>query len=106
MPPRAVFDTNILISALLTPRGQPFQCVELAREGLVVSITCAEILDEFRKKLTQKFGLPTSLVSTTIGQLTSISELVTLPTVRDAASRTRTTTSSSPARWQVRQRTL
>ena len=50
-----VFDTNILLSALFSPDGKPFRCLELAREGRVQSVTCREIIDEFQEKLQNKF---------------------------------------------------
>ena len=46
-----VFDTNILLSALLSPKGNPFRCLALAKIGEIESITCQEILDEFAEKL-------------------------------------------------------
>ncbi len=55
MLPVAVFDTNILISALLWPRGLPFECLLLARERRAGSVTCEEILLEFDEKLQSKF---------------------------------------------------
>lgn len=56
MPPVAVFDTNILISSLLSLSGYPFRCIALAKVGSVESVTCREILGEFRDKLQTKFG--------------------------------------------------
>lgn len=53
--PSAVFDTNILISALLSLRGAPFRCLALARLGAVQSVTCEPSLDEFSEKLISKF---------------------------------------------------
>ena len=50
----AVFDTNILLSALLSLRGNPFRCLALAKTGAVQSVTCQEILDEFQEKLEVK----------------------------------------------------
>jgi len=50
-----VFDTNILIAALLSTNGNPFRCLALARIGQVESVTCQEILDEFAEKLIVKF---------------------------------------------------
>jgi uncharacterized protein len=38
-----VFDTNILLSGLGW-KGKPFQCVELARAGVVDGVTCRELL--------------------------------------------------------------
>ena len=51
----AVFDTNILLSALLSLRGNPFRCLALAKIGTVQSVTCQEILAEFQEKLEVKF---------------------------------------------------
>ena len=56
MPPTVVFDTNVLISALLSLQGTPFRCLVLARLGYITSVTCQEILDEFAAKLEQKFA--------------------------------------------------
>ena len=53
---RAVFDTNIFISSILSQRGYPFLCLQLARENRVRLITCQEILDEFEEKLLSKFA--------------------------------------------------
>lgn len=50
-----VYDTNILLSGLGW-KGAPYRCVELARRGRVVGLTCSEILEEFAEKLTTKFG--------------------------------------------------
>jgi uncharacterized protein len=51
----AVFDTNILISALLSTKSNPFRCLALAKIGKIESVTCQEILDEFAEKLVVKF---------------------------------------------------
>ncbi len=51
-----VFDTNILISAILSQRGSPYRCLELAQQGVVASVTCQEIIDEFQEKLEIKFS--------------------------------------------------
>ena len=49
----AVFDTNILFSGAAW-KGTPYQCIELARTGVVDGITCQEILDELAEKLQLK----------------------------------------------------
>ena len=49
MPAIAVFDTNILFSAVGW-KGNPYQCVELARAGIVQGVTCREVLDELAGK--------------------------------------------------------
>ncbi len=53
----AIFDTNVLISASVSLMGAPFRCLALAKAGAIESVTCAEILDEFREKLVGKFSL-------------------------------------------------
>ncbi len=50
MPERAVFDTNIWISGLLW-RGKPYQCLLLARAGLVQIVYCQQIVAELPRKL-------------------------------------------------------
>ena len=54
----AVYDTNILISALLSLRGSPFRCLALARAGTVELVTCEDILREFVEKLSGKLSFP------------------------------------------------
>ncbi|MGJ3248259.1 MAG: putative toxin-antitoxin system toxin component, PIN family [Elainellaceae cyanobacterium] len=51
----AVFDTNVLISALLSTTSNPFRCLALARIEQIESVTCQEILNEFSEKLIIKF---------------------------------------------------
>ena len=55
MPERVVFDTNVMVSGLLW-RGKPYQCLLLARTGLVQAIYCREMLAELSRKLEDKFG--------------------------------------------------
>jgi predicted nucleic acid-binding protein len=51
----AVFDTNILFSEVGW-KGKPFQCLELARAGVVDGVTCRELLDELAEKLQSKLS--------------------------------------------------
>jgi len=53
--PTVVIDTNVLLSGLLWPRGNPHRCLILAKLGMVESVTCEEILCEFYEKLVGKF---------------------------------------------------
>jgi len=50
-----VLDTNILLSALLSPLSNPSKCLKLAKTDVIQSVTCQEIIDEFQEKLTSKF---------------------------------------------------
>lgn len=74
-----VFDTNILLSALLSLRGPPFRCLALARARVVQSVTCQEILEEFREKLTGKFSYAPQHAHTAITEVREWSRLVTIP---------------------------
>lgn len=79
MATRVVFDTNILISALLSLNGAPFRCIALARSGLVQSVTCTEILDEFAEKLRTKFAFDEERVLQAAGEIRECSEVVAVP---------------------------
>jgi putative PIN family toxin of toxin-antitoxin system len=52
---RVVFDTNIWISGLLW-RGKPYQCLLLARSGIVQLVHCSSMMAELAQKLRQPFG--------------------------------------------------
>lgn len=74
-----VFDTNILISALLSNGSKPDLCINLARNGEIESVTCAEILSEFQQKLIQKFHYPVSDAQDVIDEIVSFSRVVVIP---------------------------
>ncbi len=50
-----VFDTNIILSAVGW-KGRPYECLELARSGVVEGVTCPELLDELSSKLQAKLS--------------------------------------------------
>lgn len=65
----AVFDTNILFSAAGWP-GKPYQCLELARAGLVEGVTCGELLDELAEKLQSKLSFtPAQLLASAMAAI-------------------------------------
>ena len=70
MQPIVVYDTNVLISGMVWG-GVPYDCIELAKKGSVVGITCPEILDEFEEKLTTKLNIPPSQISEIVTNLLS-----------------------------------
>jgi len=78
---RAVFDTNILISASLSLTGTPFHCLALARAGEIESVTCQEILDEFREKLVDKFSLSPETAALAVSEIRAFSHVVSIPGV-------------------------
>lgn len=68
MRSRAVFDTNILFSAVGWG-GKPAQCVQLARDGEIDGLTCGEILDELAEKLESKLGFSDEQITQVLGSL-------------------------------------
>ena len=78
MPEVVVFDTNVLISAILSSRASPFQCLALAKTGAIQSVTCREILDEFSEKLFVKFGYTQEQSHAAAREVEKLSALVTI----------------------------
>ena len=72
----AVFDTNILLSALLSSNGNPFRCVALAKIRQVESVTCQEILDEFAEKLLLKFKFSDEMTQAAVDEVRNFSRLI------------------------------
>lgn len=72
---RVVFDTNILIASVLSQRGSPYQYLQLANLGKIQSVTCQEILDEFREKLQFKFRYSLEKVESEVAMIANCSEL-------------------------------
>ncbi|OKH38950.1 putative toxin-antitoxin system toxin component, PIN family [[Phormidium ambiguum] IAM M-71] len=82
----AVFDTNILISALLSTSSNPFRCLALAKIGQVESVTCQEILDEFAEKLVLKFKFSQDMAQLAVEEVRSYSRLVEISTTLKAVA--------------------
>jgi uncharacterized protein len=72
----AVFDTNILISALLSMNGNPFRCLALAKIRQIESVTCQEIMNEFAEKLVIKFKFSEEMAQAAVEEVHSFSRLV------------------------------
>ena len=75
MQPIAVYDTNILLSGLGW-KGNPYRCIELARQGKVEGLTCAEIMNELMEKLTTKLKFSQPRVAHTVADLLGSLRLV------------------------------
>ena len=73
----AVFDTNVLLSGIGW-KCKPFQCLELARAGIVEALTCQEILDELAEKLPAKLKFSPDAVTETLADLLSFQRFVTI----------------------------
>ncbi len=75
MPTRAVFDTNVWISGLLW-HGKPYQCLVLARAGLIQVVYCQQMLAELATKLREKFGFSETRLQAVLYNLQRIAERV------------------------------
>jgi putative PIN family toxin of toxin-antitoxin system len=63
MTPTGVYDTNVIVSAILKPGSIPASLVALAMEGAVRLFLTQEILEEYREVLKRpKFGFDPSAV--------------------------------------------
>ena len=74
----AVFDTNILFSAVGW-KGNPFLCLELARAGVVEGVTCRELLDELAEKLQSKLSFTSEQALDTVVALLTFLRVVAIP---------------------------
>jgi uncharacterized protein len=76
---RVVLDTNILISALIAPRGSPDRIYRAWRSGRFILVTSAPLLEEFRRvtryRALQRY-LSRSLAGTMHSELSSLATLV------------------------------
>lgn len=75
MIPRAVFDTNILFSAIGW-RGAPYQCLQAVIEGRAWSVTCPDILAELREKLESKQHMSPAEAAESVAAFEVVSETV------------------------------
>lgn len=76
--PRVVFDTNILFSAIGW-KGNPYHCVQAARQGRCLSITCESILEELAEKLQLKRGFEANQAREVTDEIRLFSGMVTIP---------------------------
>jgi putative PIN family toxin of toxin-antitoxin system len=70
-----VYDTNVWVSGLLW-RGKPYQCVLLARAGLVRVAYCRPMLAELTQKLREKFNFSENRIQAVVYQVQSVGEQV------------------------------
>ena len=71
-----VFDTSVLLSALLSTNSNPLRCLALARIEQVESVTCQEILDEFAKNLLVKFKFSEAMIQAAVEEVHEFSRLI------------------------------
>jgi putative PIN family toxin of toxin-antitoxin system len=75
MPERVVLDTNVLISGLLW-RGKAYQCVLLARVGIVQAIYCPQMTAVLSDVLRLKFQFSENRVRAVVHDLQRFAERV------------------------------
>jgi putative PIN family toxin of toxin-antitoxin system len=75
MSERVVYDTNIWISGLLW-RGKPYQCLLLARAGVVRLVHCQAMVAELSQKLRHGFGFSENRIGSVLYELRSMSDPV------------------------------
>jgi uncharacterized protein len=73
-----VFDTNILFSAVGW-QGNPHQCIQAARQGKCLSLTCDAILSELAEKLQLKRGFDAAKAIETTNEIRAFSRIITIP---------------------------
>jgi putative PIN family toxin of toxin-antitoxin system len=74
---RVVLDTNILVSAMLTPGGNPARILALTLAGKLTPLLDAAILAEYRTVLArQKFAFAPSRIAAILDYLVSEAEYV------------------------------
>ena len=81
---RIVLDTNVLVSALLTPFGPPAEVLRLVTTGIVQVCHDARILGEYRQVLLRPaFPFRPLQVESLLDQLESDGESITAPALSD-----------------------
>lgn len=96
-----VFDTNILLSALLSLQGSPFRCLALAKQGIVQSITCEEILYKVAAKLQAKFKYTPEQTKVAVAEVRAISRMVSITGMLQAVAADPADDKIVPTRWRV-----
>jgi putative PIN family toxin of toxin-antitoxin system len=78
--PGVVFDTNVLFSAVGW-LGNPHNCVQAARQGKWLCLTCEAILEERREKLRLKRNLRASKAAEITDEIRAFSSIISPPGV-------------------------
>lgn len=75
---KVVFDTNILVSAMLW-RGTPYRCLLAIRAGLAELVLSPPIIEEFRGVLSKKFAMTKEEAEENIAVVLESSTLIEIP---------------------------
>jgi uncharacterized protein len=74
---RIVLDTNVLVSALLSPQGVPAQVLMLTLAGELTLLFDERVLEEYREVLSRpRFAIPKALADEVLRQLEADGERV------------------------------
>lgn len=74
---RAVFDTNVLVSGLISPSGPPGEILRLLETGLIVPCLSESILGEYRNVLARpEFRFPVFKIASLLQRFEAVGELV------------------------------
>jgi uncharacterized protein len=73
---RAVFDTNVFISAFITPGGRGEEAVRSVIHGEVSLFTSLPLLTELARKLYEKFGWERNMAMDAAGYVSSLASVV------------------------------
>lgn len=73
---RAVFDTNVLISAFVFPGGAPESAYRAALSGRVTLVTSPPLLAGLARVLADRFGWEEAMVETPVRQVARIGTVV------------------------------
>jgi uncharacterized protein len=83
---RAVIDTNVLVSALISPKGNEALILLAIHQGIVRPCSSEEILDEYAEVLNRrKFAFQKDVIGALMAMLRERGELLT-PTASTTAS--------------------
>ncbi|MBI1864175.1 MAG: putative toxin-antitoxin system toxin component, PIN family [Nitrospirae bacterium] len=67
---KIVLDTNVLVSAFISPHGAPALILRLILQGELTLVADSRILDEYREVLVRpRFGLPKKAVESVLAAL-------------------------------------
>ena len=74
---RAVIDTNILVSALLTPGGAPAQLIAAIRNHTLIPVVSQSILAEYAEVLNRpKFGFENNRVASLLEDMKGLAQFM------------------------------
>jgi len=70
---RVVIDTNVLISSVISPQGNPARILDMISDEQIQLYYCTEIIDEYIRVLAYpKFGLPTQTQAIIIHEIIAL----------------------------------